>query len=373
MTSVRIDDSVKRAIELAKAAGWKVSVQNQLVKITPPSTPGHAAYQPLTTPYSLAFSDDTTKREWAQTCRRFGLVDGPATTPAERELAEKAAERPQDREALTQKEVEKARVAAIQAAETAKSRTAPPGLLFQAPAVAPAPVPAAIAPAPKPTALAAVPKTTPQENPVPKVVASSEPSDEKLYPAFTEDMIGWGYPQFAMADGRLFCPECLRDGKKSSFKKGQGLAAHRGWLHGLYATPVTDNTEGLSMRTELPQNVLAAFDLAIESVVDALAGASDPTEIARLTKELADVRKELATAKAESSSRGTALNEAQERLRSADTVKAAAVQAQKSLSEGMLNSFEELLKKIALYAQTLAPVQAVAKIDTDIKEYLKEG
>ena len=77
MANKQIPDEVVTAMELAAAAGWKVSNRNRKVTINPPG------YPPLTIGHN---PNELTMRDWRVVCTRFGLVgQGPARTPEDTE------------------------------------------------------------------------------------------------------------------------------------------------------------------------------------------------------------------------------------------------------------------------------------------------
>lgn len=378
---------VREAISLAQAAGWKVNVipgNKGIVTIYPPGK-----YPPL----NIAIDPDNEGlRKWRGTALTFGLSgDGPASTPEQREAAEKAmkdAKEAAKQDAADQRAAERAKaeqIAATQAKQQAAiqaGRQAPTGLLFKspedaqeaAPVMQTVPAQAASKAAPKPVAKKAAAKAGPV-------------LDEQGYPPFVPSLLTADSNVLKLTagpdKGRFFCPACWENGERFTAKLQQGLASHRGFKHGAYVS-----TPGGSAVTQavIPADVMAALGLLTDSVAEAFASAQDSGELAeakeklaqaekqvtdlqaKLTQEQADHRELLTTAsewKAKAEQRGTALNALQADKDSKGEV---AAREKKVLTE----QFEKLLRDLRVIGQTLSPVQAVGQIDAKIGTFLGE-
>lgn len=383
---------VREAISLAQAAGWKVNVipgNKGIVTIYPPGK-----YPPL----NIAIDpDNEALRKWKGTAAQFGLSgEGPASTPEQREAAAQAMAQAQEeakKDAAEERETARKRAAEIAAAEAKQQaaiqagRQAPTGLLFkdaaqdapqntpEAPVKQTVPPQAAKAAAPKPVAKKAAAK------------AAGPVLDDKGYPPFTPSLLTADSPALRLTagpeKGRFFCPVCLEQGEHFSAKLQQGLASHRGFRHGAYLSP----TGGSAVtQAVIPPDVLAALGLLTDSLAEVFASGVDPKELddakaklaeaeklvteltGKLTKEQAEHRNTLTTAsewKAKAEQRDKLLNQIQKEH---ENNNGSAEREKKVLTE----QFEKLLRDLRTIGQTLAPVQAVGKIDQKIGEFLGE-
>lgn len=352
MGNKKIPDEVVTAMELAKAAGWPVSNRNKFVRIYPPSPTPDEQVPPLTIGYN---PNDESMKVWRSACRRYNLFgQGPARTPdqTERLLADAEAQSLQEADRLNAQrkayeEEQRVKQRQIEAARQKAEAATQQGL------------------------------TKPQETTeMPKPTAPAS-----LFPTFDPALLGFrdDSSKFLLSDGTYYCVECLSKGKEATFKAPQGLAAHRSRWHQLYNENATPTQE--ISRVSLPADVDAAFDLMRSAMADALAAGADPQALADKDAELAELKTKLAAvtkqADADRSDFDKRFLEAQvsadKRLAEllAEGTKEASAKHGAEI-EGLMKNFMGILVSIREATETLSPIQAIAKIDTIVSDFLNK-
>lgn len=341
MASKRVPVEVEKAIANARHAKWGVSIRNEKVIITPPD--GVAV--------TMGFDpNDESIKKFRRDCKPYNLIDGPASTPQEREImvreAEEAGLREADRlnaqrkaQALREEERKQQIKAARQKADAATQQGMNP----------------------------------PQETEMPKKSTAS------LFPTFDPALLGTrDSSKFLLADDTYYCVECLAQKKEATFKAPQGLTAHRNRWHQLYNESA--HTQEIS-RVSLPADVDTAFDMLRSAMAEALEGISDPQVLAAKDAELAELKATLEKvskqADADRSDFDKRFLEAQvsadkrlaellaEGTKESDAKHAVEI-------EGLMKNFMGILVKIREATETLSPIQAIAKIDTIVSDFLKK-
>lgn len=365
MGNKKIPDEVVTAMELAKAAGWQVSNRNKMIHIVCPDG------------INISIShnpNDESMKVFRSNARKYNLTgQGPARTREEVEALMKAAEAEGQAEADRLNEQRKAyeaeqkrKAAEIRAAREKANAAIQQGLMSQEttmpkrPTSTPSTVRSSKIPAKRTTARPDVPSQVTAE-------------DIALFPSYDPALLGTrDNSQFLLADGRYYCIECLSKGDHSIIKAPQGLAAHRGRWHGLYADNDLKTQE--TSRVSLPTDVETAVDMLRTVMAEALAGSADPKALADKEAELVELRTKL-----------------EEVVKQADADRAdfdkrfleAQVSADKKLAdlrtelEGvrkaevnrLTQEFYKLLKSIQGTAEQLSPIQAIAKIDEIVRNF----
>lgn len=342
MGNKSIPDEVTTAMELAAAANWGVSNRNKKIIITPPDgmniTIGHGP-------------NDESMKVWRSSCRRYNLIaPGPARTPDEtvqindavaaQSLAE--ADRRNDQRKAYEAE-QRVKQQQIEAARQKADAATQQGL-------------------------------KPQETPMPKNVRSA--SSANLFPPLDPALLGTkDYSKFQLSDGLYYCVECWSQGKQETFKAPQGIAAHRGVRHRMYSdeTPATQETN----RVSLPADVDTAIEMLRSAVADSLglgvgseALAAKDIELDELKAKLEKVSKQADADRSDFDKRfleaqASADKKLEDASQAADSKRETEIQA-------LMKNFMGILLQVREATETLSPIQAIAKIDTIVSEFLKK-
>jgi flagellar biosynthesis/type III secretory pathway protein FliH len=345
MGNKSIPEEVTTAMELAGAAGWKVSNRNKKVVITPPDgvnlTIGHGP-------------NDESMKVFRSNCRRYNLVgQGPARTPDQTDrLHQEVAEQSQqeaDRLNSQRKAYEKEQQAKQRQIEAARQKAA-----------------------------AAIQQgmTKPEENPtMPKTTVAIP----VYIPPFDPTLLGTrDNTKFLLGDGMYYCIECWQHEERNTFKAPQGLAAHRGMRHQMYPG---NNPFQETNRVQLPADVDTAMDMLRVAVSDALGGGGS-TELVAKEAEVEALRTKLAetedllkkAAKQSEQDRSAADKRFLEAQDSADKrVKDAqdeSADKNRAEVEMLTQQFMVLLVEIQKILEGSTPVQAVGKIDETVRSFL---
>lgn len=340
MGNKTIPAEVVNAIELAEAAGWKVSNRNRKITITPP---GHT---PLTIGHG---PNEQTIKEWKSSCARFNLIgQGPARTPEETEaLIAKA-----DKEGLAEAERLNKQRQAFEAKEQARR--------------------AAIEAATEKARAATQQGMTPKENAsMPKTPITTRASAP--LPVFDRELLGTRVSsRFLLKDGTFYCIECWEHGDRATYKAPQGLAAHRSRWHQIYNdSPLTQETS----RVSLPADIDTALDMLRASIGEALGDGVSSKVLAEKEAEVADLRHQVEVLTKQVDADRAAFEERfEEAQRSNDkALKEAAGKADTARQAEigtLMSNYMDILKRIKQAAETLSPIQAVAAIDTIVREFV---
>jgi hypothetical protein len=353
MGNKKIPDEVVTAMELAKAAGWPVSNRNKFVRIYPPSPTPDEQVPPLTIGYN---PNDESMKVWRSNCRRYNLIgQGPARTPdqTERLLADAEAQSLQEADRLNAQRKayeaeQRAKQQQIEAARQKADAATQQGL------------------------------NPPQETEMPKKPTVT--ATATLFPTFDPALLGTrDSSKFLLANDTYYCVECLAQKKEATFKAPQGLAAHRSRWHQLYNENIA-HTQEIS-RVSLPADVDTAFDMLRSAMAEALEGSGDPEVLAAKEAELAELKAKLeaATKQAEADRKDfdTRYLEAQVSAdkRLAELLAEGTHEAnakREAEIEGLMKNFMGILVSIREATETLSPIQAIAKIDTIVSDFLKK-
>jgi hypothetical protein len=345
MGNKKIPDEVVTAMELAKAAGWTVSNRNKMIHIIPPDgvniSIGHSP-------------NDESMKVFRSNARKYNLIgQGPARTREETErlLADAEAQSLQeaDRMNAQRKAYEAEQRAKQQQIEAARQKA---------------------------DAATQQGMNPPQETEMPKKPTVTT----ALFPTFDPALLGTrDSSKFLLANDTYYCVECLAQKKEATFKAPQGLAAHRSRWHQLYNENIA-HTQEIS-RVSLPADVDTAFDMLRSAMAEALEGSGDPEVLAAKEAELAELKAKLETAtkqaEADRKDFDTRYLEAQvsadkrlaellaEGTHEADAKREAEI-------EGLMKNFMGILVSIREATETLSPIQAIAKIDTIVSDFLKK-
>lgn len=344
MGNKKIPDEVVTAIELAKAAGWTVSNRNKMIHIVPPDgvniSIGH-------TP------NDESMKVFRSNARKYNLIgQGPARTREETErlLADAEAQSLQeaDRMNAQRKAYEAEQRAKQQQIEAARQKAEAATQQGMSPL---------------------------QETDMPKKPTAIA----RLIPPFDPALVGTkDSSKFLLSDGTYYCVECLAEKKDATFKAPQGLAAHRSRWHQLYNENI--HTQEIS-RVSLPADVDTAFDMLRSAMAEALVGSADPQALADKEAELVELRGKLeAVTKQADADRADfdkkfleAQVSADKRLAEllAEGTKEADAKREAEI-EGLMKNFMGILVSIREATETLSPIQAIAKIDTIVSDFLNK-
>lgn len=348
MGNKSIPDEVVTAMDLAKAAGWKVSNRNKMVIITIPDAEH---------PTNMAIGhkpNDESMKVFRATCRRYNLVgEGPARTPSETQhlidSAEQSSLAEADRRNNQRKAYEAEQHLKQQQIEAARSKAA----------------------------------AATQQGLIQETVMTQSSS---LFPPFDPTLLGTkDNTKFLLTDGTYYCVECWSQKRQETFKAPQGLAAHRGVRHQLYPGSITllaqeNSTPVLTQETSrvsLPVDVDTAFDMLRSAMADALGEGGDSKTLADKEAELVELRGKLeaVTKQADSDrkdfdknfleSQGSFDKKLADAIKSADSKREAEIQ-------GLMQNFLSILVQVREATETLSPIQAIAKIDTIVSDFLKK-
>lgn len=353
----RVPPEVQTAIDLAKQAGWDVSLRNgKIVIVAPDSVAITIGMSP----------NDESMKTFRSNARRYNLIgEGPARTPAESEKilaeleeeGEKAAEaankQRQAFEAAQRKKQAEAEAAAAKAAEATQA-----GLVE------------------------AEPEPKPEVREIPQGI-----------PAYDPALLGQTQPGLFLILNpagvqEYYCIECWSENKTFTSKRPQGLAAHRGVRHGLYsgasASLPVPSQESVSVST-LPSDVHDAIELLVSVLGENLSGAGSATEVDLLTKKVADLEARLAEVQAQAA-RDLSLSDKQytdaktawDKANEAAKKKIHELNKELTGAEGkhaaeteqLMKSFKMLLNKVKEALNTQAPIKAIGTIDELIQPYM---
>lgn len=350
MGNKTIPDEVTTAMDLAEAAGWKVSNRNKKVVITPPGCPNVTiGHNP----------NDESMKVFRANARTYNLLgQGPARTPDQAKEIHEAAEAQGLAEAerlnAQRKKYEgeqKAREQEIEAARLKAAAATQRGM------------------------------TKPEEKrtAMPATKTAKKPVSNEIDP-FDPALLGTkNNARFLLGDGTYYCIECWQHGRRETFLAPQGLAAHRGVKHGMYPGnfPVTPPDTQETNRVQLPADVDTAMDMLRVAVAEAL-GVGDPKELAAKEAELAELRTKLAEAQAklDKADKNSADFDRRflEAQASSDKRLAELQEQMKEKSESetavLTQQFFELLTAIQKTVEGFTPAQAIGKVDEIIRSYL---
>lgn len=349
MGNKTIPDEVVTAMELAEAAGWKVSNRNKKVVITVPDGEHGINVSIGHTP------NDESMKVFRSNCRKYNLVgQGPARTPSQTQALIAQAEA----EGLAQADRLNAQRRAYEAQETAKR--------------------AAIKAAQDKAAAATQQGMIPHEE-------TSMPSKSihatDALPPFDAKLLGTKTSSnFLLPSGLYYCIECWENGVVSTFKGPQGMSTHRGIKHGLYPSTFAIVTQETS-RVSLPTDVDTALDMLRVAIAEAIPEGGDPKLLAARDAEVLDLRQQLeALTKQADADRAAFDKRFEEAQRNADKklVKAVAdadrdAQAKREAEvQTLIENFLAILMEIKKAIESLSPVQAVGKIDTILNDNLNK-
>lgn len=366
---------VARAIELAREAGWPVNFRNGKIVITCADGFNLTIGQP-------PMENKETLRKFQSKAQQYGLIEGPAKTPAQREaeekaLAEKQAAEKAEAEALAAKKKAEADAAKKKAqevvAQAAKLPPAPSSPSFVEPVAKVGPnVRIPVQPTP-----AAVAKkvAAPKKEEGPK-------RDADGFPPFTPDMLAVreDYSVFKLPNGKYFCPDCWEKGEKFTAKQPQGLGSHRGIRHGLFIKKGASVAE----ESKLPESVATALELLRSELIESLTDTADAAQVRELEGKVADLTKALDERDQKIKEQGKTIEVHVETLKQVSKERDAAQRdatGRKALLDQergrheaevkqALSTVEEDLKQVRTWINNLAPVKAVAKIDDMLTKYL---
>jgi hypothetical protein len=333
MGNKKVPDEVVTAMELAKAAKWPVSNRNKMIHIIAPDgtniTIGHNP-------------NDESMKVFRSNCRKYNLIgQGPARTREEVEQLFKEAEAT----GLAEADRLNAQRKAYEAEQRAKQQQIE---------------------AARQKAEAATQQGLTQE--------MSMISKSPQFPTFDSALLGTkDNSKFLLADGTYYCIECWSQNRKETFKAPQGLAAHRGVRHQMYpgASPIlTQETS----RVLLPDDINTAFDMLRSAVGEALGHGADPQALAAKEADLAELRGKLeAATKQADADRKDADKKFLEAQTSFDKRLTDASNELKEKHEAevktLMAEFQKVLKQIQSSAETLSPIQAIAKIDGIVRNF----
>lgn len=336
MGNKKVPEEVVTAMELAKAAKWPVSNRNKVVHIIAPDgvkmTIGHNP-------------NDESMKVFRSNCRKYNLVgQGPART---REEAERLLK---DAEVIGLAEAERlnAQRKAYEAEQKAKQQQIE---------------------AARQKADAATQQGLNQPQETPMISKSLQ------FPDFDSALLGTtDYSKFLLADGTYYCIECWEKGKQETFKAPQGIATHRGFRHQMYTGGIAPVVIQETNRVSLPEDVNTAFEMLRSAMGDALGHGVDPQALAAKDADLAELSSKLeAAVKQADADRKDFDKKFLEAQVSADKK---FTDAQKALGEKhhaevktLTAEFYKLLKQIQSSAETLSPIQAIAKIDEIVRSF----
>lgn len=364
MANKRVPPEVQSAIDLAKQAGWDVSIRNAKIVITAPD--GVAITIGMN-------PNDESMKTFRSSARQYNLVgEGPARTPAEAEALvaelEKDAEKKADAanaqrrafEAAQKKKQEEAAKAAEKAEEATQNG------MTEEPEEA----------TPEPEKPREIPVGIPVFDPALLGLTQSD-LFLVLSPAGTQE---------------YYCVECWEHGKKFTSKRPQGLAMHRGFRHGVYGNGLDDVPtipvvvqETPSVNPLLPSDVNDALELLVSVLGENLSGSASSAEVEALTKQVADLEAQLAEVRAQAE-RDLGLSDKQYQDAKAAFDRASKASKDKIFeltkeitekdgkheteTEQLMKSFKMLLNKVQESLNTKSPIQAVGVIDELIKPYM---
>lgn len=336
MGNKAIPEEVTTALDLAEAAGWKVSNRNKKIVINPPGYPNVTiGHNP----------NDESMKIFRAATRTYNLIgQGPARTPDQAEQIHKDAEAQglaeADRRNAQRKAYEaeqRVKQQQIEAARQKAQAATQPGL------------------------------NQPQE---PSMISKS-----LQFPDFDSSLRGTtDYSKFLLADGTYYCIECWEKGKQETFKAPQGIATHRGFRHQMYTGGIAPVVIQETSRVSLPEDVNTAFEMLRSAMGDALGHGVDPQALAAKDADLAELSSKLeAAVKQADADRKDFDKKFLEAQVSADKK---FTDAQKVLGEKhhaevktLTAEFYKLLKQIQSSAETLSPIQAIAKIDEIVRSF----
>lgn len=356
MASKKIPQDVATAMELAKTAGWNVSIRNDKVGIIAPDG----------VKLTVGFNpNDESMKIWRSNARKYNLVGtGPARTPDQSEELLKTAEEA----GLAEAEQQNRKRQAFEAEQATKRREAEEAAQKAAVATAQGLIPAQVK---------VVEKA--QKKVVQKVVAKSV--IVKL-PEFDSSLLGSvDYPKFEIeisGQKHYYCIECLAEDKTFTSKNPQGLASHRGFRHRMYSAGGAPEGQAQLLRaSSLPEEIQAALELLTSTMEDHLEGNGDPARIAELEGELETLRK---TTEAELSKADKHYTEAKAAFDKAIEAQKAKVHeltaeltgktgAHEAETKLLMKNVEQLLTQVRSAINELSPAQAVGRIDQLLSTY----
>lgn len=357
----RVPADVQTAIDLAKQAGWDVSIRNGKIVITAPD--GVAITIGMN-------PNDESMKTFRSSARKYNLVgEGPARTPEEAEALVAELEKDAEKKAAAANAQRKA----FEAAQSKKQAEA--------------------------AAAAEKAQAATQAGLVPE-----EPEPQEELPVFE---ISQGIPEFAPAllgktqsdlflilsaagTQEYYCIECWEHGKKFTSKRPQGLAMHRGFRHGVYgngldlpaSAPVQETS---SVNLALPSDVHDALELLTSVLSENFSGPVSSAELEGLQKQVAELEKQLVEVRAQaerdlglSDKQYTDAKAAFDRASEADKKKIYDLSKEITEKDGhhaaeteqLMKSFKMLLNKVQEALNTKSPIQAVGVIDELIKPYM---
>lgn len=368
MATKRVPAEVQTAMELAKAAGWPVSIRNGKIVIT--ASDGTALTVGLD-------PNEESLKVFRSNCRRYNLIgEGPARTPKEQEALVREAEQA----GLTEAEKKNRKRQAYEAEQARKRAEAE-----EAKRKAEAAIAKGLA-APKPVAEAPKPKVTPA---VPKAVV--EPKRRSVaapangFPVFDPKLVGTtDYPKFELPDGTYYCIECWQGGVQFTARKPQGLATHRGFRHQMYqgegvSAPANQGAAPQEVSAmKLPGEIRDALDLLGNVIADHVGNGEDSARVAELEKALQEVKEQAAKDLERADQQYSELKAATDKALEAQKKRVHELSQElhgkdgihESETKALLASFQALLTQIREAINNLSPAQAVGKIDGLLAEYL---
>lgn len=354
----RVPPEVETAIDLAKQAGWDVSIRNAKIVITAPDA--------VNITIGMNPNDESMK-VFRSSARKYNLVgEGPARTPAESEALMKQLEEETERKAKEANKQRKVFEAAQQRKQTeAEAAREKADAATQAGLVEVEPEPV-------------VEET--------RVVPNGFPVfDPALLGQIQSDLFLINLPN----GEEYYCIECWSSNLKFTSKRPQGLAMHRGIRHGLYGgkpalTAPAVSQETSAVTTALPADVQAAVELLVSVIGENVTGGNSE-EVETLTKQVADLEKKLEELKTQSE-RDLSLSDKQytdakaafDKANEASKNKIHELMEELSGKDGihateteqLMKSFRTLLSQVQDALNTQAPLKAVGTIDELIRPFM---
>lgn len=367
----KVEPIIARAIDLAREAGWSVRYNNGAVIIGAPDG------------FNLSIGHSQSNREtllkFKKAAQNYGLIEGPAKTPAQREAEEKVlVEKQQAKETEEQQEKARKAVEAKRAEEKARKIVEEAEKLPKPP--------------PSTSFVEPVAKIGPQVRipvqPTPAVLAKKTVAprhDADGFPVFATDMLtAKDYSTFKLPNGRYFCPTCWERGDKETFKMPQGLSSHRGFKHGAFTTGADAVDPAAGEEGKLPESVVTALELLRNEMIESLANTSDAETVRELESKVADLNRLLGERDQKIKQLVATLGEKDERVKALVKERDEAqkvAEGRKTLLDNekgrydaevkqAMDVVEADLKNVRAWINELAPIKAVSKIDDMLAKYL---
>lgn len=345
MSKHRVPAQVQTAIQIAREADWTVSIRDGKVVIT--ATDG--------TNLTIGLNpNEESLKKFLREVEKYNLINGPARTPAESEALLKQVEKEAERDAQ-EKNLQRQAYEAEQAKKKAEAKVAAQK--------------AALATANGLKTEVRVPTQT------------TRATEGSGFPAFDKTLVGTtDYSKFQLADGRVYCIECLGEGIEFTARAPQGLATHRGFRHQMYTGHSAANTTTQeTSRVTLPGDIQDAIDLLRSVVAENLGPVEDSAKVAQLEAALAeakaqaeqDLKKADADYQSLKKTSDEALKAAKEKVHSLTQELTGKDGKQSAEMSALMKSFQELLRQIHGAINNQSPIQAVGKIDELVTPYLK--